>query len=428
MNKVIKPQNKPLSGDIEVGPDKSISHRAVILSALAQGSGRIINCLQAADTISTCNCIQQLGISLQQEKNEIMIHGKGLKGFNPPETSLDCGNSGTTMRLMAGLLAGQTFTSQLSGDQSLNQRPMKRIIDPLIQMGAGISGQKDNLPPLTIIGGRLRGITYELPVASAQVKSGLLLAGLNAAGATTIIEPVKSRDHTERMLASMGANIKSEAEGIKLIPGPELNPVEWVVPGDISSAAFFMVAASIIPGSCLRIRNVGLNPTRSGIITVLAAMNARIQVENWHLNGGEPVGDIIISHSQLYGSTVEGDIIPLLVDEIPVLAVAMAAAHGKSVVRNARELRFKETDRITAICSQLSALGVDIEELEDGFIIKGQPDSFTGGLVDSLGDHRMAMSLAVAGLCSQKETTIRNAEAVNISFPEFWDILQEVTK
>lgn len=425
MNKIIKSQKSPLSGDIEVGPDKSISHRAVILSALAQGTGCIKNCLLAADTLSSMNCIQKLGIRLQKADREIVIHGQGLKGFKAPDAILDCGNSGTTMRLMAGLMAGQNFSSILSGDESLNRRPMKRIIEPLSLMGADIKGESNN-PPLNITGRHLKGITYELPVASAQVKSALLLAGLNATGPTVIIEPVKSRDHSERMLVSMGADIESGNEGITLKPGPELNPVEWVVPGDISSAAFFMVAASLVPGSCLRIRNVGLNPTRSGIVTVLDNMNAHIKIENWHLNGGEPVGDIVIAHSKLRGSTVEGDIIPLLVDEIPILAVAMALADGQSVVRNARELRFKETDRITAICSQLSALGADVEELEDGFVINGRPDCLKGGIVDSMGDHRMAMSLAVAGLCSKKEITIKNAEAVNISFPEFWDILQRV--
>lgn len=427
MNRTIKPQKTPLSGDIQVGPDKSISHRAVILSALAQGTGCIKNCLLAADTLSTMSCIQKLGIRLQKENNEIIIHGQGLKGFKSPDTTLDCGNSGTTMRLMAGLIAGQDFSSTLSGDESLNQRPMKRIIEPLSLMGANIKGKSDH-PPLAISGGNLKGVTYRLPVASAQVKSALLLAGLNAKGSTVIIEPVKSRDHSERMLGSMGADIKSGSEGTTLKPGPELNPVEWVVPGDISSAAFFMVAASLISGSCMRIRNVGLNPTRSGIITVLGNMNTHIQVENWHLNGGEPVGDIVIASSQMRGTTVKGDIIPLLVDEIPILAVAMALADGQSVVKNAGELRFKETDRIAAICSQLSALGADIEELEDGFVINGRPDCLQGGVVDSLGDHRMAMSLAVAGLCSQKETTINNAQAVSISFPEFWDILQKVAK
>jgi 3-phosphoshikimate 1-carboxyvinyltransferase len=426
MNRIIKPQITPLSGDIEVGPDKSISHRAVILSALAEGTGTIKNCLLAADTLSTIGCMQKLGIRLEQQKNEIIIQGQGIQGFKPSDTVLECGNSGTTMRLMAGLLAGQNFTCTLSGDESLNRRPMKRVIEPLSLMGAKISG-KNSFPPLTIEGGHLKGITYELPVASAQVKSALLLAGLNAVGSTIIMEPVKSRDHSERMLGSMGAAIKMEKGGINLKHGSELKPVDWVVPGDISSAAFFMVAASLIPGSCLRIRNVGLNPTRSGIITVLEKMNGHIEVENQHLNGGEPVGDIIISHAQLQGTTVEGDIIPLLVDEIPILAVAMALADGPSVVKNARELRFKETDRIAAISSQLSALGVDLEEFEDGFVINGRPDSLPGGIVDSLGDHRMAMSLAVAGLCGHKETTIKNAEAVNISFPEFWDILREVT-
>lgn len=427
MNVVINPRQTPLAGDIEVGPDKSISHRALILSALAKDTGRIVNCLRAADTISTCNCLAELGIRLKQEKKALTVYGQGQQGFKRPEKVLQCGNSGTTMRLMAGLLAGQPFSSVLSGDESLNKRPMKRIITPLSLMGAGISGN-DGYPPLKINGGDLNGITYRLPVASAQVKSALLLAGLNACDPTVIIEPDKSRDHTERMLACMGADIKVGTKGIELRPGRELSPVEWVVPGDISSAAFFMVAASIIPGSELRIRNVGLNPTRAGIITILNNMHARIKVENWHISGGEPLGDIIVSHAQLKGTIIEGDVIPSLVDEIPVLAVAMAVAEGQSIVRNAGELRVKETDRIAAICSQLSVLGVNLEELEDGFIINGGTGSLHGGTVDSLNDHRMAMSLAVAGWVSQKPIVIQNAEAVNISFPEFWDLAEQLAR
>lgn len=427
MNYVVKKQNVPLSGDIEVSPDKSISHRAVILSAIAQGPGNIRNFLKAADTLSTCSCIARLGITVQQAPNELTVYGQGLQGLKASEQVLDCGNSGTTMRLMAGLMAGQDFTSVLNGDESLSKRPMKRVIEPLRLMGADISGSNENLPPLKIKGGNLKGINYKMPVASAQVKSALLLAGLNADGSTVVIEPVKSRDHTERMLASMGANIKSNEDGIKLWPGRDLYPVDWTIPGDISSAAFFMVAASIIPGSCVRIRNVGLNPTRTGIITVLNNMQADIKVENLHQNGGEPVGDIIVSYSQLKGTLVEGDIIPWLVDEIPVLAVAMAAAEGHSTVKDARELRVKESDRIAAICSQLAVLGVDLKELEDGFIINGHPGIFKGGIVDSRGDHRMAMSLAIAGLCGRQETIVQNAEAVNISFPNFWDLLHKIS-
>jgi 3-phosphoshikimate 1-carboxyvinyltransferase len=423
----IEPQRKPISGEITVAPDKSISHRAVILSALAKGTGCIKNCLLAEDTLSTMRCIEQLGIRLQKGKDEIIIHGQGRQGFKPPALPLDCGNSGTTMRLMSGLLAGQSFTSTLRGDESLSRRPMKRVIEPLSLMGVVIKGE-GNLPPLTIAGGNLKGITYTLPVASAQVKSALLLAGLNAAEPTVIGEPVQSRDHTERMLLAMGADIEAGKGKIRLTPGPELKPVTWVVPGDISSAAFFIAAACLIPSSCLLVRNVGLNPTRSGILTVLKQMNADIKIANCHEVGGEPVGDIIVSHSELKGCKVDGDLIPLLVDEIPILAVVMAAAEGRSEVRNARELRFKETDRIQAICSQLSMLGADIEELEDGFIINGRPGCLQGGRAESMGDHRMAMSMAIAGLCCRYETTIKNADAVNISFPEFWNIFKQITK
>lgn len=421
---------KPLKGEIFVAPDKSISHRSIIFSGLGNGNGYVNNFLRAGDTLSTCGCMRSLGIEILDRGERMLIEGKGLHGLSEPAGILDCGNSGTTMRLLSGLLAGQGFLSLMSGDHSLNRRPMRRVIEPLTAMGAEIWGRAGGYyPPLAIKGSEtLKGITYNMPVASAQVKSALLLAGLFAEGQTTIIEPEKSRDHTERMLRAMGADIEVQGLEITLKPGKELAGQEFYVPGDISSAAFFLVAALIVPGSEIMIRDVGINPTRAGLIEVLQGMGARMAIENQRIVGGEPIGDIVATYSELRGTSVGGDIIPRLIDEIPILAVAMSAAEGESAVRDAGELRVKESDRIKAICCELAKMGAGIEELEDGFVIQGRPEGLKGAAVDSRGDHRIAMSTAVAALKARGETTVHNSEVVDISFPEFWPLLRNLVK
>lgn len=418
-----------IKGEIVVAADKSISHRAVIFSSLAGGESVIRNFLQAEDTISTCRCMRALGADIKDTGSELIINGCGLQGIKEPGGVLDCGNSGTTMRLLTGLLAAQPIFSVLSGDSSLNRRPMRRVIDPLEQMGANIQGRQGGKnPPLAINGGGLKGINYKLPVASAQVKSAIMLAALNADGVTEIIEPEKSRDHSENMLAAMGATVQVDRRSVRISSGKELQPQDFLIPGDISSAAFFMIAAAIIPGSELRISDVGVNPTRAGIIEVMQQMGARIKLENQRVIGGEVMADLIISASPLKAVKIEGEIIPRLIDELPVLAVAMAAAEGESVVRGAGELRVKETDRIAAICSELGKMGVMINEVEDGFVVKGNGAPLKGAQVNSHGDHRIAMSLAVAALIANGDTTINNAGAVNISFPAFWQLLNKICR
>ena len=429
MDSKIISKTKPLKGEITVAADKSISHRAVIFSALARGESIIRNLLEAEDIQSTCRCMKNLGVDIQERNSTLLIKGSGLQGLKEPDRVLDCGNSGTTMRLLTGVLAAQPFFSVLAGDHSLNRRPMRRVIEPLQLMGAELQGrQGGNYPPLAIKGGKLKGINYLSPVASAQIKTAILLAGLNANGVTEILEPEKSRDHSENMLAAMGASIQVDGLRIQLQPGNKLSPQEFQVPGDISAAAFFLVAAAIVPGSELKICDIGVNPTRTGIIEVLQQMGANIKLENQRTIGGEMMADIIVTASELKGVKIEGEIIPRLIDELPILAVAMAVAEEESEVREAGELRIKETDRIAAICNELGKMGVAITELEDGFRIKGKQQSPQGVKVDSHGDHRIAMSLAVAGLIAEGETTIGNAGAVNISFPSFWDTLENISR
>jgi len=414
----------PLKGEIQVGADKSISHRSIIFSSLAHGKSVIRNFLRAEDTHSTCKCMSQLGVNIEDKGEEITVCGLGSAGFKEPVDVLYCGNSGTTMRLLMGILAGCPFFSVLSGDPSLNNRPMQRVINPLVLMGASINSRSgDKYPPVAIRGGNLKGIEYEMPIASAQVKSSLILAGLNSTSATRIVEKEKTRDHSEKMLSAMGAKIITEGSSIIITPVDSLAPQEFIIPGDISSAAFFIVAASVVPGSEIIIRNVGINPSRTGILEVLLDMGANITIENRVIVGGEEIADIIVASADLKATTVSGSIIPRLIDELPILAVAMAVAEGESRVIDAAELRLKETDRITAICTELGKLGADIVELEDGFIINGNRDCFTGNQVKSWGDHRIAMSLAVAALISTGETHISNHQVVDISFPLFWKLL-----
>ncbi len=425
---IISKASGPLRGEITAEADKSISHRAVIFSSLSIGESVIKNFLLAADTLSSLSCMRQLGVEITRDGSLLRVQGQGIEGLREPLDVLNCGNSGTTMRLLTGLLSARPFFSVLSGDNSLNKRPMKRVINPLRSMGAHISARKEgNFPPLAIEGQNLKGIDYTMPVASAQVKSALLLAALSADGVTTITEPHKSRDHTERMLKAMGARIKQEDFKIKLSPDAILAPQEFIVPGDISSAAFFMVAAALVPESELIIRGVGINPTRSGIIDVLIQMGANIKIENQKTISGEPVADLIVCGSELKAIEISGDIIPRLIDELPVIAVAMAAASGTSIVHDAQELRVKETDRIKAITSELIKMGINAEAIEDGFIIEGRAGTIKGARVDSHGDHRIAMSLAVAALLAEGETMIANPEAVDISFPGFWQELERLS-
>lgn len=416
-------RKNPLRGSLKVPADKSISHRTVILGGLAEGKSRVSNFLQSADTLSSAGCMQRLGIRIEEQEGELLIEGQGLHGLREPSEVLDCGNSGTTMRLLCGVLAGQRFFSVLTGDDSLCRRPMERVIQPLSRMGARIDGRGGGrFAPLAIRGGGLSGIEYRLPMASAQVKSALLLAGLYSEGVVELTEPQASRDHTERMLQAMGANLTIEGGKIMLKPVDRLEPLEINVPGDISSAAFFMIAATIVPGSELLLTRVGINPTRCGIIRVLREMGAKIQVLNERLEGGEPVGDIFLTSAPLKGVNITEELIPSLIDELPVLAVAMAMAEGDSRVSGASELRVKETDRIKAVCTNLAALGVDIAETEDGFVVRGGR-GISGGSVESFGDHRIAMAMGVAGLTSRGEVKLRGAEAVAISYPEFWNDL-----
>ncbi|OGC05090.1 3-phosphoshikimate 1-carboxyvinyltransferase [candidate division WOR-1 bacterium RIFOXYA12_FULL_43_27] len=409
-----------LKGEISVPGDKSISHRAVMLGAIAEGETIIEGFLMGEDCLATVECFRQMGIDVQmtndkcQMSNEgrIIIKGRGLKGLEKPNKPLYVGNSGTTIRLLSGILAGQDFDCEISGDASIQKRPMKRIIEPLSLMGAKISGNND-YPPLKIKGSKLKGIEYKMPIASAQVKSAILLAGLYAEGKTTVIEPVPSRDHTERMLKYFG--------------GPPLQGGEISVPGDLSSAAFFIVAGLIVPNSNLLIRNVGLNPTRTGIIEVIHRMGGNLEIINEQLLSYEPRGDILLTvhSSQLTAIEIGGELIPRLIDEIPIIAVLATQANGKTVIRNAKELRVKESDRISTVSQELRKMGADIQETEDGMVITG-PVKLNGAVVNSHGDHRVAMSLAIAGLVADGEMIIENTDCIDTSFPGFEELLKKL--
>jgi len=409
-----------LAGEVSPPGDKSISHRAVMLNALTDSTATVTNLAPGDDVRSTIRCLRALGVSIKRREDSTIIYGTAKAGLKEPEDVLNAGNSGTTIRLMAGILAAQPFFSVITGDASLRSRPMKRIIEPLQQMGAGIWGRDDgSLAPLAIHGGRLRGIDCRLPVASAQVKSAVLLAALFARGKTTVEEPSKSRDHTERMLRSMGARLETSGTRVELKPGGGLKPLSLRVPGDISSGAFWMVAAAIHPEARITIRDCGMNPTRTGVIDALKAMGTRLKIANERLEGDEPVADITVESSRLQGIEISGDLIPRLIDEIPVLAVAACMADGRTAIRDAAELRVKESDRIAATVAELSRLGARIEELPDGMIIYGGK-RLMGTEVSSHLDHRLAMSLAVAGLVAKGRTTILQADSVAISYPGFW--------
>ncbi|MHB8157156.1 MAG: 3-phosphoshikimate 1-carboxyvinyltransferase [Desulfocucumaceae bacterium] len=418
-----------LKGTVTVPGDKSISHRAVMLGSIAEGKTVIKNFLTGEDCLATMNCFKELGISFEgPQEGELIVHGKGLYGLEEPSCMLDAGNSGTTIRLILGILSGQPFLSFLSGDESLSKRPMGRVIEPLKKMGATILGRREStLAPLAIKGGSLVPIDYISPVASAQVKSSILLAGLYAKGQTSVTEPAKSRDHTERMLKCFGVNVITEGNRVAVNGGSPLKGVQIAVPGDISSAAFLMVAAVLIPGSDVTIVNVGTNPTRDGIIVALRKMGAAIELLNPREINGEPVSDIRARYSELTGIVLEGDLIPRMIDEIPVFAVAACAARGETTVRNASELKFKESNRISAIVEELKKFGVNIAELDDGFTVR-PGNKLRGVAVETRKDHRIAMSMTVAGLISEGETLIKECDCVNISFPGFYDLLKTIEK
>ena len=416
-----------LKGNVFIPGDKSISHRSLILGSIAQGETRIYNFLNSLDCLKTLECMQALGAEIELGKdNSVKIKGKGLYGLKEPKDILDVGNSGTTIRLLAGLLSGQDFYSVLNGDASVRKRPMKRVVEPLRLMGADIWGRKDGqFAPLSIKGSKLNPFQYTLPVASAQVKSALLLAGLYAAGGTIIKEPLLTRDHTEKMLEIIRADIKISPPEIKIKGGKELRGTDIFIPGDISSSAYFIAAASILRDSQIIIKQVGVNPTRTGIIEILKKMGTKIDILNSQIKSNEPQADLMIEYSKLKGVEIKKENVPFLIDELPLIAVVATQAQGKTVVSGARELRVKETDRIKAIVSELKKMGADIEEREDGFAVNG-PTRLQGAVCESYNDHRIAMSLAVAALLAEGKTVIKNSECIDISFPGFEKTLQNL--
>ena len=426
---LLLPGGGSLRGVVRVPGDKSISHRALLFGAIAEGETRIEGLLPAEDPLSTAACLRAMGVGVSEIRagEPVLVRGVGLDGAQEPETILDCGNSGTTMRLMLGLLAGRAGRHfVLTGDGSLRRRPMRRVGGPLAEMGASIRGRDGgNLAPLAVQGLPLRGAVIHTPVASAQVKSAILLAALTAEGPTTVIEPALSRDHSERMLRAFGADLVVGGEGgtrVTVSPGARLRGQEVVVPGDISSAAFWLVAGAITPGAELTVENVGLNPSRTGILEVLAEMGAAIEVLNRRDVAGEPVGDLRVSHGPLKAFSIGGALIPRLVDEIPVLAVAACRAEGVSTISGAEELRVKETDRLAVMARHLGAMGARLEEHPDGLTIAGAT-ALRGAEVDSETDHRVAMSLAVASLVARGDTRLRDSAAAAVSYPGFWDDL-----
>ena len=408
-----------LRGVVHVPGDKSISHRAVMFGALARGTTSVTHFLEGADCLSTISCFQKMGIEIEKQDDKVLIHGKGLRGLNSPREILDAGNSGTTTRLIAGILAGQKFISELDGDASLRSRPMKRIMDPLNAMGADIRCRgENNCLPLRIVGHPLTAIHYTSPVASAQVKSCVLLAGMYADGVTSVTEPFLSRNHTEIMLRSFGADIRSEGTTVSIRPEPDLLAQDITVPGDISSAAFFIAAGLLTPGSEILLKNVGINPTRAGILKVCQDMGADITLLNADYSG-EPAADILVRTSSLKGTVIQGADIPTLIDELPVIAVMAAFTGGTTVIRDAAELRVKESDRIAVMTDNLRRMGADVEETEDGMIIHGGRP-LHGAVIDPRLDHRVAMSFAVAGTVCEGTMDILDGDCVRISYPDFY--------
>ncbi|SHI58550.1 3-phosphoshikimate 1-carboxyvinyltransferase [Malonomonas rubra DSM 5091] len=416
-----------VKGEIVVPGDKSISHRSIMFASLAKGESRVVGLLRGEDCMSTLKIFQAMGVEVEERgEDELIIQGRGIDGLLEPDDVLDCGNSGTTMRLMSGILAAQPFYSVMTGDQYLRKRPMGRVIDPLREMGAKILGRDGNKKaPLTIDGGGLKPAEYHSPVSSAQVKSALLLAGMQIEGTTTVYEPHLSRDHSERMLCYFGAEVESFDGGARVTGPVVLEGREVFVPGDISSAAFFLVAGLIVPDSELLLKNVGVNPTRSGIIDILQQMGGSIELLNQRELSGEPVADLLVKSSQLKGIEIGGELVPRAIDEFPVVSVAAAFAEGVTTIRDAKELRVKETDRIAAMCDTLGKIGAQIEPLEDGMRVTGGK-SLSGGTVNSFGDHRIAMSMAVAALRASGEVTIEDTGCTSTSFPNFWELLENI--
>jgi len=416
-----------IRGEITVPGDKSISHRSIMLGAIANGITTVRGFLRGEDNMSTMSAFRAMGVEIDDDSETLHIHGCGLHGLKEPSDVLDCGNSGTTIRLITGLLSGQSFFSVVTGDQYLRKRPMKRVVEPLSRMGATICGRNQgSLAPLAISGGRLTAIDYESPVSSAQIKSSIMLAGLYADGETSVKEPTLSRDHSERMFKLFGASIDRYDRRVTVRGGARLNAQEVIVPGDISSAAFFMVAALISPGSELLIRNVGVNPTRTGVIDILREMGGDIELLEQREVSGEPMADILVRSSSLKGIPISGSVIPRAIDEFPAICVAAACAEGVTTIRNAKELRVKETDRISAMAGNLRTLGVEVTECDDGMDIRGV-ESLAGGEVDSFGDHRIAMSLSVAALVARTGISVKDTDCVATSFPNFFQLLEKVS-
>jgi len=423
----------PLKGQITVPGDKSISHRAVMFGALADGTTEVVNFLQGADCLSSIKCFKQLGIDISNytDCSSVIIHGKGLHGLKKPSNILDAGNSGTTIRLISGILSGQDFAVTLTGDESIQRRPMGRIMTPLKMMGADIISDKGNAcAPLKINSNlvnssKLQGIHYISPVASAQVKSCVLLAGLYAEGETSVTEPSLSRNHTELMLNEFGATVKSHGNTTTILPEPNLMGRKILVPGDISSAAYFIAAGLIVPNSEILIKNVGINPTRDGILKICRQMGADITLENVNNHSGEPTADIVVRSSELHCTEIGGSIIPTLIDEIPIIAVLACFAKGQTVIRDAAELKVKESNRIDVMVENLSKMGADITATSDGMIINGGKP-LHGAVIESMSDHRIAMSFAIACLMAEGETVINDAECVDISYPCFYSDLNSL--
>ncbi|RNA69154.1 3-phosphoshikimate 1-carboxyvinyltransferase [Alteribacter keqinensis] len=419
---------KGINGTVIIPGDKSVSHRSVLFASIAEGTSVIRGFLKGQDCLSTISCMKQMGVEIEETNDTITVHGKGFAGLKEPERVLDVGNSGTTIRLLSGLLSGTAFYSVLEGDDSIAKRPMSRVTVPLRQMGAKIEGRENgNLTPLSIRGSKLTGIEYDSPVASAQVKSAVLLAGLNAKGTTRVKEPSVSRDHTERMLSAFGVDVyQDQINGIAEVTGGSVLKARNVqIPGDISSAAFFLAAAAITPHSALELKNVGVNPTRTGILDVLEQMGADITVFNERTETGEPVADIRVCCSELKGTEVGGALIPRLIDEIPAIAVIATQAEGTTIIKDAAELKVKETNRIDTMVNQLKKLGADIEATDDGMIIHGKTP-LIGGEVSSYHDHRVGMSLALCGLIAKEEVVVHDAQAVDVSYPGFFEELNRL--
>ena len=420
-----------LKGRVSVPGDKSISHRCIMFGSIADGVTEVRNFLEGADCLATIRCFRSMGIEIEEKNTTVIVHGKGLHGLSAPDSILDVGNSGTTTRLLSGILAGQPFESKLSGDESLNSRPMKRIMDPLTQMGAHISSiLRNGCAPLYIAPSTLHGIHYDSPVASAQVKSCILLAGLYAEGETSVTEPSLSRNHTELMLREFGADIRtthalnSTEATASIRPCDRLFGQKITVPGDISSAAYFIAAGLIVPDSEILIENVGINPTRAGILKVCEDMGGNITLLNERTEGGEKIADILVKTSSLHGITIEGDIIPTLIDEIPVIAVMAAAAEGTTIIKNAEELKVKETDRIETVTDNLKAMGCNVTPTADGMIITG--GKLKGASIHTLLDHRIAMAFSIAALVAEGNTKILDSKCVDVSYPTFYDTFEQL--